>query len=421
VERHAAHGAAVGLNRSARRMAARKPRAFFQSCQTPRNMAYSLFMNACKTRREKMYDWMAEEDIALAMFEDVDGRRDPAVRWLAGQPGDALLFLSAADRKSLLVPWDVNMANLYADTDAIAPYNDFGRRAAQALANAVKYFHIKSCGRIEIPAATPHPLFLNYQKDMGAYELMCRSGGIADEVARRRAVKDAEEQRVYRTLASITNDIIERLEKNVTDGTLKTESDVALFIEAEARKQGCEGASFETLAAGPSRSFGIHAFPAYTSAPFAGKGLSILDFGLKCQGYASDVTMTFVQDASPEQEALISLMKQAYDLALSMAKPGVSTRDIATAVDNLYSENGKVLPHGLGHGVGLEIHEAPFLRSKSENPWILQSGMIFTIEPGLYDPALGGCRFENDVLVVDVTKSGGAGVEELTHTRIVRM
>jgi Xaa-Pro dipeptidase len=383
-------------------------------------MAYSLFMNAYKTRREKIYDWMAEEDIALVMFEDVEGRRDPAVRWLTGQPGDALLFLSAADRESLLVPWDVNMANLYADADAVAPYNDFGRMAMQALANAAKRFHIKLRSRIEIPAATPHPLFFNYQRDADAYELVCRNDGIAEEVARRRAVKDAEELSVYKTLAFITNDIIARLERNVTDGTLKTESDAALFIEAEARKQGCEGASFETLAAGPSRSFGIHAFPAYTSAPFAGKGLSILDFGLKYQGYSSDVTMTFVQDAAPQQETLLFLMKEAYDLALSMVKPGVSARDIAIAVDDFYGENGKTLPHGLGHGVGLEIHEAPFLRSKSENPWILQSGMIFTIEPGLYDPALGGCRFENDVLVTEITESG-AGVEELTHTRIVRM
>lgn len=364
---------------------------------------------------------MTEKDIALVMFEDVEGRRDPAVRWLTGQPGDALLFLSAADGKSLLVPWDVNMADVYADADAIAPYNDFGRMAKQALANAVKYFHIKTGDLVEIPSATPHPLFLNYQKDMDAYELVCRSDGIAEEVQRRRAVKDGEELSVYKTLASITNDIIERLEKNVKDRTLKTESDVALFIEAEARKQGCEGASFETLAAGPSRSFGIHAFPAYTSASFAGKGMSILDFGLKYQGYASDVTMTFVQDASPEQETLLSLMKQAYDLAFSMVKPGVSARDIAIAVDDFYGENGKVLPHGLGHGVGLEIHEAPFLRSKSENPWVLQSGMIFTIEPGVYDPALGGCRFENDVLVVDIAESGGAGAEELTKTRIVRL
>jgi Xaa-Pro dipeptidase len=371
-------------------------------------------MNMYKTRREAIYDWMANEDIALVMFEDTEGRRDPAIRWLTGQPGDAVLFLSAADRKSLLMPWDINMARLLAGADAVMPYNDFGRRAIQALPNAADHFHIKPRGRIEIPAVTPHPLFVSYQKELADYELVCRSNGIATEVERRRAVKDEEEMRIYKTLSSITNDILERLEKNVRDRTLKTETDVALFIESEARKQGCEGTSFETLAAGPSRSFGIHAFPGYTDAPFAAKGLSILDFGLKYRGYASDVTMTFVQDATPEQERLLSLMKQAYDLALAMVRPGVSARDIALAVDELYGKNGKTLPHGLGHGVGLEIHEAPFLRSTSENPWMLRAGMIFTIEPGLYDPALGGCRFENDVLVTE-------SAEELTKTRIARL
>ncbi|MDR2193982.1 MAG: Xaa-Pro peptidase family protein [Treponema sp.] len=371
-------------------------------------------MNMYKTRCEALYEWMGKEDIALVMFEDAEGRRDPAIRWLTGQPGDAVLFLAAADRKSLLMPWDINMAHLFAEADAVVPYNDCGRIAIRALPCAADHFRIKTRSRIEIPAVTPYPLFLNYQKELPDYEVVCRNNGIAAEVERRRMVKDEEEMRIYKTLASITNGLIEKLEKNVKDKTLTTETDVALFIESEARKQGCEGTSFETLAAGPSRSFGIHAFPGYTSASFIGQGLSILDFGLTYQGYASDVTMTFVHDATPEQEKLLSLMKQAYDLAFAMVKPGVSARDIAIAVDELYGRNGRTLPHGLGHGVGLEIHEAPFIRSKSENPWILQRGMIVTIEPGVYDPALGGCRFENDVLVTE-------SAEALTETRIVRV
>jgi Xaa-Pro dipeptidase len=101
-----------------------------------------------------------------------------------------------------------------------------------------------------------------------------------------------------------------------------------------------------------------------------------------------------------------------------MVKPGVYVRDIAAAVDELYGKNGKTLPHGLGHGVGLEIHEAPFLRDKPENQWVLRPGMIFTIEPGVYDPAHGGCRFENDIFV---TENPSSGAEVLTKTRIVRL
>jgi Xaa-Pro dipeptidase len=205
------------------------------------------------------------------------------------------------------------------------------------------------------------------------------------------------------------------LEKNVRDGLLKTESDVALFIEAKAREYGCEGTGFETLAAGPERSFGIHAFPAYTAAPFGGKGLSILDFGLKYSGYTSDVTMTFARSVSPQQEEQLALTEEAYRLALSLAKDGVLARDIGKAVDSFYAKAKRTLPHGLGHGVGLEIHEEPRLNGRDDNNWVLKTGMIFTIEPGIYDPQTGGCRLENDVLLT------ANGAEVLTKSRIVRL
>jgi Xaa-Pro dipeptidase len=73
------------------------------------------------------------------------------------------------------------------------------------------------------------------------------------------------------------------------------------------------------------------------------------------------------------------------------------------------------MPHGLGHGVGLEAHEAPAVRSRADNAAILAPGHIITIEPGLYDPELGGVRLENDVLIT------AEGAEVLTHSRIVRL
>ena len=73
------------------------------------------------------------------------------------------------------------------------------------------------------------------------------------------------------------------------------------------------------------------------------------------------------------------------------------------------------MPHGLGHGVGLEEHEYPIIRNRSDNVWVLQPGMIFTIEPGLYDPLYGGCRLENDILVTET------GPEVLTTSRIIRL
>jgi Xaa-Pro dipeptidase len=365
-------------------------------------------------RREQFYDWMAREGIGMVMFEDAEGRRDPALRWFTGQPMDALLFLSV-DRRSLLVPWDINLAKQHARADVLIPYGEFERRAGAALRGAAEKMKIPPGSKIEIPSATSYPAFLRYVGDMTEFDIICRDGGAAAVAERQRAVKDAEEIAIFRKAAAITNSLIDLLEKQVRSGKIKTEAAAALLIEAEARQRGCEGTGFETLAAGPDRSFGIHAFPAYTGAAFGGPGLSILDFGLKYQGYTTDVTLTFVREPNAAQEKMLALTERAYTLALSLAKPGVFTRDIAAAVDAFFAKSKKIMPHGLGHGIGLEAHEAPAVRNREDNDWVLEPGMVFTLEPGLYDPVQGGCRLENDILLTE------AGAEVLTTARIIRL
>jgi Xaa-Pro dipeptidase len=372
-------------------------------------------MNVYETRRARLYDWMAQEGVAMVMFEDTEGRRDPGIRWLTGQPGDAVLFLSV-DKHAMLVPWDINMAKLYALVDFMVPYGEFERRASKALREAADYMKIPFGSRIEIPPDTPYTVFLNYVGIMPDFDLICRNGGAQEAVQDLRAVKDAEEIAIYRRASQITNELIGLLEDHVRNETLKTEIDVALFIEAEGRKRGCEGTGFETLAAGPARSFGIHAFPAYTGGAFAREGLSILDFGLKYEGYTTDVTLTFTRGPlSKSQERLLNLTEKAYKLALSLVCNGASARNIAREVDLFFGKSRRAMPHGLGHGIGLETHEAPALRDRADNPWQLRPGMVFTLEPGLYDPLLGGCRMENDILLTD------AGAEVLTGARIIRL
>ena len=372
-------------------------------------------MSSYQSRREKIYDWMAKEGIALVMIDDFEEHRNPAIRWLSGQPGDAFLFLSAA-RRSLLVPWDINMAMLYAEVDSVIPYREFERKPVKAIAGVVERLKIPKGSKIEIPGTTPYPRFLNYVEELSDFDIICREGGVWTELEKSRAVKDEDELKIYRKVSAMTDDITNLLEKQIKTGKLKTETDVALFIDSECRKRGCEGTGFETLVAGPARSFGIHAFPAYTGAAFGGSGLSILDYGLKYAGYTTDVTLTFAAEPlSKSQEKMLSLTEKAYKLALSMVKAGAYARDIGAAVDTFFGRSKKIMPHGLGHGIGLQAHEAPSLRTQTDNEWILETGMIITIEPGLYDPVQGGCRLENDVLVTE------AGAEVLTDARIIRL
>ncbi|MCL2176212.1 MAG: Xaa-Pro peptidase family protein, partial [Treponema sp.] len=355
-----------------------------------------------KKRLEKVWDWMIEEGIALAMLEDSETNRDQNIRWLTGQPGDAVLFLTA-DRNILLAAWDVNLAKIYASKSPaiIVPYNDFERKPLTALVVMAKTLGIPMGSRIEIPSVTSYPTFLNYVGELTDYDILCRENGLASEIKKMRAVKDEEEIAVTRKAADITNELIDLLEKNVRSGKIKTEADAALCVQSEARKRGCEGTSFETLAAGSERSFAIHAFPSWTYAPFGAQGLSILDFGVKYNGYCTDVTLTFARDPDAKQEKLVTLVEKAAKQAVSMARNGVHTREIAAAVDTIFAKSKKEMPHGLGHGVGLQEHEYPLLRNSSSNEWVLETGMIFTIEPGLYDPLLGGCRLENDILITE--------------------
>jgi len=298
----------------------------------------------------------------------------------------------------------------------LLPYAEFERRPFKALRGAAERLKIPKGSKIEIPGTTSYPRFLNYVEELADFDIICREGSVWAELEKKRAVKDETEIRIYRKVSDLTNEIINMLEKNILSGKLKTETDVALFIDSECRKMGCEGTGFETLAAGPARSFGIHAFPAYTAEAFGGSGLSILDFGLKYAGYTSDVTMTFARaPLSKPQEKMLSLTEKAYNLALSMVKSGTPARSIGMAVDSYFGRNKKVMPHALGHGIGLEAHEAPSLRSRVDNDWVLEPGMIITIEPGLYDQVHGGCRLENDILITE------NGAEVLTHSRIIRL
>ena len=373
---------------------------------------------------------MAQEGIALVMFEDTEGRRDANIRWLTGQPGDALLFLSLVPqpnskgaepelrgsplaRKSLLVPWDILMAKAYARADAIVPYNEFDRKPIEAIKGAVERLNIPLGSKIEIPPVTPYPAFLDFVAELQDFDIICRDRSTMDHARDLRTIKDAEEIEIYRKAAVITNKIIDLLEKKTKAGKIKTETDAVMLIELESRKQGCDGAAFEILAAGQDRSFGIHAFPAWTDAPFGGQGLSILDFGVRYHGYNTDVTLTFVREPNPQQLKMVNLVEKAYKLAVDSLSARNDTLFTSLLVDECFSKSRKRMVHGLGHGIGLDVHEYPFLRSRNEITWDLEPGMIFTIEPGLYDPLHGGCRLENDFLITD------GGFEILTNAHII--
>jgi Xaa-Pro dipeptidase len=366
-------------------------------------------------RLARVAERLASEGIAAALFEDAEGRRDQSIRYLTGQPGDALLVV-AADGRSVLVAWDLNLARLLAEAGEILAYADFARLPIRALAEVLARLGVEEGSRVELPSTFAYPRYVDFVEGLPGYDLVCRSPGIGGLVVEMRAVKDPAEIALYRRASAITDGIVDAVEEGVRSLSIRSEIDAALFIERATREAGCEGPGFETLAAGPSRSWGIHAFPAYGSGPFATDGLSILDFGVKLEGYTTDVTMSFARGKlGSEREKMIELVERAHDEAIVMLAPGKAARECALFVDELFAAEGFAMPHALGHGIGLDAHEAPTLRNREDNEDLLAPGQIVTVEPGLYHPELGGVRLEDDILITE------DGFEVLTTSRIVRL
>jgi Xaa-Pro dipeptidase len=339
---------------------------------------------------------------------------------------DALLFTFASGA-TVLVPWDTNMANDRSAVDRIVPYTEFKRSFREAVIAVLRESGAdvpagdpSARKKVEFPGRTSHLRLLELMGDLPGAEIVLRGDGFEAFIGKLRTIKDPAEIAALEKAAGITNALIDTIEARLTapggtDGL--REIDMAQLIERETLSLGAEGTGFETLAAGPARSWAIHTFPASTAGPFAARGLSILDFGVKVDGYTSDVTLTVARGRlSAEQERMVGLVEQAYAAAVGAAVPGASPQAPAVQAEEVFAAAGWKMPHSLGHGIGLDPHEAPLLRSQGENadPALLP-GMVFTIEPGLYHPEHGGVRWENDVLIA------ATGARVLTKARIVRI
>ncbi len=228
------------------------------------------------------------------------------------------------------------------------------------------------------------------------------AGGL---VARLRAVKDAGEVERIRAAAALAD---EALEAVLADGLAgRTEREVALAIEVAIRERGAEAVSFEPIvAAGPHGAL-PHAAPRTVEIPR--DALVVLDWGARLEGYCSDCTRT-VATGAVETEAVEvhALVDGARSAALAALRAGPTGREIdAVAREAIEAAGyGERFGHGLGHGVGLEVHEGPRLARTGEAA--LAAGNVVTVEPGVYLPGRFGVRIE-DLAVV-----GDEGAEVLT-------
>lgn len=367
-----------------------------------------------KLRRAKLATYLSEKGLGAVVFIDNEEHRCPSLRYFTGHPTDAI-FVINVDGKCILSPWDENLARERAVVNKIVPFTRYERDNVKAVSGMLKLLKVPGTSKVEIPSSTSYPEFLNFVDGLSNYDVLCREDGVEQFATNLRAEKDEYELQNIKKAAQITDKLIDIIEEKIKNDEIKTEMDVALLIERECRLEGCEGTGFDTLAAGPARSFAIHCFPPYTSGEFPANGLSILDFGVKYNGYTSDVTLTIAKGTLTEaQEKQLSLVESAYKQALPLYQKDLPVRGPSMKVDDIFAKAKRFMPHSLGHGIGLEAHEAPGIRLKSPQEEVFKVGMVATLEPGLYDVEIGGCRLENDILITE------NGPEVLTHARIIR-
>ena len=238
-------------------------------------------------------------------------------------------------------------------------------------------------------------------------EVLTESDEFDKYITRCREIKDEKELALIREAQKLTDDTFSYILERIEAG--RTEKDVMLDMEFYMRKLGSEGVSFDFIVVSGKNSSLPHGVP--TDKVIEKGDFLTMDFGAIVGGYHSDMTRTVaVGHVTEEMERVYNTVAAAQDAAFEVIKPGVVCMDVDKASRDLIYGAGYegCFGHGLGHGVGVEIHEAPSFNFVCETK--LEKGMVMTVEPGIYLEDKFGVRIEDMVFITDdgyenITKS----------------
>lgn len=251
-------------------------------------------------------------------------------------------------------------------------------------------------GDVRLGIEDQHMSVRTYERLRAALPASVEAVPAGGAVERLREVKDAEEVARIRAAAELADAALARTLEDGLAG--RTERAVALALEQELRRLGAERPSFDTIVASGPHGALPHAIP--RDVEIAAGSLVTIDWGAQLDGYCSDCTRTYAVGAPHARAAEVyELVRRAQRAALDAVRAGVSGRDADAAARAPIEAagHGERFGHGLGHGVGLEIHEAPRLSKTSDAT--LAAGNVVTVEPGVYLPDELGVRIEDLVLV----------------------
>jgi len=344
-----------------------------------------------ENRRERLKALLAQEGLPallvsypanrfyLSGFELFDSQCNESVGWLVvTQSGPDALFTDARFTDAALRLWPQEDLCIYGA----------GRHAA--LAEFLKGRGVSALG------FDPKAVSVYDHEALREHFGLTPAGGL---VERLRLVKEPGEIELLRAACGLNHRIMRALPDVLVPGL--TEAEAAWQIERLFREAGAESLSFPSIV-GVDRNAALpHAIPGDTK--ISRDCLVLVDAGCRLNGYCSDQTRTFWVGREPSErfQETKRLVIAAQKAALEAIKPGVRMAEAYAAARRVFEDAGVAnqFTHSLGHGIGLETHEGPSLSPRTEGEF--RPGMVLTVEPGLYDPAWGGVRWEYMVVVTE--------------------
>jgi Xaa-Pro dipeptidase len=230
-----------------------------------------------------------------------------------------------------------------------------------------------------------------------------------DVLAELRSCKDEHELEQMRRAIAITEAALRSTMDQVSAGM--TERAVAALLKIEMLEAGAEGMSFAPLVVAGPNAASPHAGP--SDRPIQPGETIVVDCGVTVGGYMADITRTFaIGPLEPELARVYEVVRAANQAGRAAAGPGVPAEQVDRAARAVIEAAGygAYFTHRTGHGLGLEVHEPPYIVAGNER--LLEAGMTFTVEPGIYLPGRGGVRIEDDVVV---TPDGAESLTSFTR------
>ena len=232
-------------------------------------------------------------------------------------------------------------------------------------------------------------------------------------VKKMRAVKDERELSAMRAAQAITDAAFEHIVEFMGEGM--TELEVKRELEETMRRLGAEGLAFDSIVASGPNGAAPHSIAG--ERRLQAGDMVVMDFGARKGGYCSDMTRTVcIGEATPLAREVFAAVREANEAVEAMIRPGRTGAAMHHLAEDVLAHNGFAgkMGHGLGHGVGIDIHELPVLSPRNEAP--LEVGNVFTVEPGVYLPGKIGCRLEDFGVV---TEDGFEVFTKSTHELVI--